>query len=121
MKAIAIALCLVSAPALAAKAPAPKCVSLEKLQAKIGTDHTTASPVTRAQYRFLQGISAMNPDTPPGIPPGDNAILVRSDGGHAGYVIWTMGPLACGVMDAPAPLLKLLDQVKGDAANGEDL
>ena len=116
-KAIIIALCLVSSPVLAS-APKPECVSLEKIQHDMGKNKgMTASPVTRAQFHFLQGISAAAPGTPEGLPDADNAILIRNGAGADGYIIWTMGALACGAMPAPAALLKLMAQV----ADGEDL
>jgi hypothetical protein len=120
MRSLAVALCILAAPALAAPAPKPHCISLEKLQASKGIG--TASPLTRAQFHFLQGVSAVLPNTPAGLPPADNAILIRKDGGDAGYIIWTMGPLACGVMEATAGLLKLLAQIKaGSGSEGDDL
>ena len=118
-KAITIALCLSAAPAFAS-APKPNCIALEKLQASKG-DHTTASPLTTAQFHFLQGVSAALPNTPAGLPLADSAILVRKDGGEAGYVIWTLGALACGVMEAPAGLIKMLAQIKAGDATGDDL
>lgn len=116
---IIVALCLAPASALAS-VPKPNCIALEKLQASKG-DHTTASPLTTAQFHFLQGVSAALPNTPPGLPLADNAILIRKDGGTAGYVIWTLGALACGVMEAPPDLIKMLAQIKAGDANGDDL
>ena len=114
MRSLAVVACLLASPAIAA----PKCVPLEKLQ-HAQKPGTTAAPVTRAQYHFLQGVSAAMPNTPPGIPPGDNAILITRDDARNGFIIWTMGPLACGSMEAPAELLKLLDQIKtGDDGEG---
>ena len=117
--AFAIALCLVAAPALAAP-PKPNCISLEKLERSAGPDLTTL-PVTRVQYHFLRGVYAMNPQTPPGLPPGDSALLVRKDGAKSAIVLWIMGPLVCGTMPAPPQLLELLDQVKSGDATGDDL
>ena len=119
MRSLAVALCILASPALAAAPPKPHCVSLEKLQ----HDHSAgvASPLTRAQFHFLQGVSAALPNTPAGLPLADSAILVREDGGEAGYVIWTLGSLACGAMQAPAGLIKMLAQIKSGDADGDGL
>lgn len=119
-KALAVALCIASSPSIASPPKSPSCISLEKMQAKMG-EHTTASPVTKAQYHFLQGVTAVLPNTPPGLPPGDSAILVTKDHEDNGYVIWVSGALACGAMLAPPPLLKLLAQLKGTEKTEDDL
>jgi len=66
-----------------------------------------------AQWEFLRGIYAMNPATPPGLPMGNKAVLVKLGGDH-GFVLFVDGDRACTPMDAPKQLLDMLDSVAKD-------
>ena len=67
--------------------------------------------LTADQWQFLRGIYAMNPSTPPGLPYGDRAALVRIKGHDSGLVFFIDGDRACTPMEAPKALLALLDDV----------
>lgn len=108
---------LIASP-VAALADKPSCMSLEKVQAAAGVG-TTVVRMTEAQRYFLEGIYALNPVTPEGLPPGDGALLLTKDNGDTGVVLWTMGPLVCNPMPAPKPLLDLLAKVKSGLSGGE--
>ena len=57
----------------------------------------------------------MNPDTPAGLPIGSTAYLGRVEGKDGGMVVFSKDNYqVCSIpMNAPAPLLKLLDDVDG--------
>lgn len=102
----------------------PRCMSLEKAQKLVGKS-ASVRPMTPIQFRFLQGFYVAQPTTPPGLPPGDGALLLTADSGDGGAILWTRGKLVCD----PTPLagdikefLKVLAGVKaGAGADGDDL
>jgi hypothetical protein len=67
--------------------------------------------LTDAQWQFLRGIYAMNPETPPGLPYGDKAVLASPDGKSAGAIFFLDGDKVCGSMKAPKELIELMDDV----------
>jgi hypothetical protein len=67
--------------------------------------------LTSDQWRFLRGIYAMNPLTPPGLPYGDKAALVKIDGRSGGMVFFIDGDKACTPMAVPDQLLAMMDAV----------
>ena len=106
--AAALALALAS-PALAQS----RCGQLSEAKA-VTADHAgTWADATPAQYRFLQGVWAMNPITPPGLPYGDRAALATIPSRDGALVLFVDGERAC-TMDVPKELLKMLH----DIANG---
>lgn len=137
----AIAFGVACSPAFAAeKAPkAPECVTLDAFKAKSEKMVAALAEVAKAEgrdaqkitlpdtftkvpagaYHFFEGIYAMNPETPAGLPPGDGALLATAKGKDGGKLLWTKGALVCGsVMDAPKILLDMVRKVKD--APGED-
>ncbi|MBV8473326.1 MAG: hypothetical protein JO107_10530 [Hyphomicrobiales bacterium] len=118
--ALTLSALVVAAPAIAQE-KGPNCTALEKVQQAAGKD-TTVSPLTDAQFHFLQGLYAALPFTPAGLPPGDGALLLTKDKGGAGLIIWTRGPLACDPLPAPEEVQKLLAEIKaGRTDDGEGL
>lgn len=113
-------LLLVAAPAAAAEEPKLKCVALNKVEFMHDKDVTT-SALSRAQYHFLQGVYAGLPTTPPGLPPGDDAVLVTKDHKDEGVVLWISGTLSCGKLFVPKQLLDMLKQIKKGDTGGDDL
>ncbi len=112
MRSLAVALILLSTPALASTAP--ECVSLSKAQHVKGT---TVAPLTRAQFYFLSGAYAITP--PVGLPPGDGAVMLTDDSSGNAMILWTRGPLVCKpFMAVPKALMKMLADLKAGA--GED-
>ena len=67
--------------------------------------------LTSDQWHFLRGIYAMNPLTPPGLPYGDKAALVKIDGSSGGMVFFIDGDKACTPMAVPEQLLAMMDAV----------
>lgn len=128
-------------PAVAAeKSPkAPECMTLEAFKAKSekmvaamdalakaeGHDAPkislpdTFTKVSAGAYHFFQGIYAVAPTTPEGLPPGNGALLATVKGRDDGKLLWTKGDLVCGrPMEAPKILLDMVRKVKD--APGED-
>ncbi|MFZ0117427.1 MAG: hypothetical protein WAL15_23975 [Xanthobacteraceae bacterium] len=71
------------------------------------------------QWQFLRGIYAMNPLTPPGLPYGDKAALVKIDGNSGGMVFFIDGDKACTPMAVPDQLLAMMDEVATAKINHE--
>jgi hypothetical protein len=67
--------------------------------------------LTSDQWQFLRGIYAMNSLTPPGLPYGDKAALVKIDGTSGGMVFFIDGHKACTPMAVPDQLLAMMDAV----------
>ena len=78
------------------------------------------SAMSRAQTLFLEGVWAMSPETPPGLPDGDQAWIGVK--GEDSAVVFTKGKNleVCGPpMTAPKKLRDLIDEIaKGP---GDDL
>ena len=73
--------------------------------------------LTSAQWQFLRGICAVNPETPAGLPYGDKAVLAAVDGGSSGLAFFIDGEKACAPMRAPPQLLALLQEVAAGGTN----
>ena len=75
--------------------------------------------LTPEQWQFLRGVYALNPETPPGQPYGDKAVLAQVDNDSGGLVLFIGGKKACTPMRAPPALLALIDQVATAKSNHE--
>src|SRR5260370_16649500 len=73
--------------------------------------------LTSEQWQFLRGIYATNPETPPGLPYGDKAVLAQVDNSSGGLVFFIDGDKACTPMPAPPQLFALLQQVPPPQSN----
>jgi hypothetical protein len=73
--------------------------------------------LTADQWQFLRGIYVMNPETPPGLPYGDKAVLARMKGSESGLVFFIDGDKACTPMVAPPQLLVLMEEVAIGSSN----
>jgi hypothetical protein len=73
--------------------------------------------LTADQWQFLRGVYAMNPQTPPGLPYGDKAVLAQVKRNAVGLVFFIDGDQACTPMLAPPELLNLLRDVGTGAIN----
>ena len=91
----------------------PKCDTLENVQKLVSrAGSSTIRSLKPAQFNFLQGIYAMAPDTPPGLPPGEDALLLTRDNDEDnGYVLWVRGTLVCDPWLIPKKLIELIDEV----------
>jgi hypothetical protein len=83
--------------ALPARAEVP-CGSMERTQAiAAARGGEPFAKVTPEQWQFLRGLYAMDPDTPPGLPPGDSAAMSKHPDGSI-TVVFIDGDLACAPM-----------------------
>jgi hypothetical protein len=85
-------------------------VDFAALRAAISGDNGKLIELTPEQWQFLRGVYAMNLETPPGLPFGDEAVLAHVDGEPDGLVFFVDGDKACAPMRAPHGLLSLMDQ-----------
>jgi hypothetical protein len=111
-RALALAVGLAILPqAVHAAEDAARCVdaSVPKHAAEAG--HGKWIELTSDQWQFLRGIYAMNPLTPPGLPYGDKAALVKIVGHSGGLVFFIDGDKACTPMTVPDELLTMMDDV----------
>lgn len=58
-------------------------------------NHGKRTELTLAQWQFLRGVYVLNPNTPPGLPFGDKAVLAQVDGKADGLVLFIDGEMAC--------------------------
>jgi hypothetical protein len=67
--------------------------------------------ITSDQWQFLRGVYAMNPEAPPGLPYGDDAVLAQDSGDSDGQLFFIDGDKPCAPMHAPPALLSLMERV----------
>jgi hypothetical protein len=79
---------------------AARCVDASVPRHAAEARHGKWIELTSEQWQFLRGIYAMNPLTPPGLPYGDKAALVKIDGISGGMVFFIDGDKACTPMFA---------------------
>ena len=91
------------------------CIDLSKIKSVIKQNDGRLTELTSEQWEFLRGIYAMNPETPPGLPPGDKAVLAQKEGNDGGIVFFVDKDKACSPMPIPKQLLDMLK----DVATGE--
>ena len=108
---------VVVAPALPKKLAARgefahRCVGPAAIRPTIKAQDIKRVEVTPDQWRFLRGVYAMNVGAPPGLPCGDDAVLLAQAGGDAdGLLFFIGGDKPCPPMEAPPELLKLMELV----------
>src|SRR6201996_2219705 len=111
-RSLALAAALAIAPQLALAAEASDvCVDVSVPKKAIEAHNGKWIQLTSDQWQFLRGIYAMNPLTPPGLPYGDKAALVKIDGTSGGMVFFIDGDKACTPMTIPDQLLAMIDAV----------
>jgi hypothetical protein len=112
---------LIAAPhvAVAQDGTANYCVNVSVPRQAIEARNGRWIELTSAQWQFLRGIYAMNPETPPGLPYGDKAVLAQVDNGSGGLVFFVDGDKACTPMRAPPQLLALMEEVATGNINHE--
>jgi hypothetical protein len=109
--ALVVGLVAFSRVALAADDVHPICVDVSAPKAVVAARHGSWTVLNDAQWEFLRGIYVMNPETPPGLPYGDHAVLARFDGNPGGIVFFMDDNKACTPMVAPAELVSVIDEV----------
>ncbi|MBV8669592.1 MAG: hypothetical protein JOZ28_10295 [Candidatus Eremiobacteraeota bacterium] len=108
---------VVLAPALPKKLAARgkfvhRCIDRAAVRLGIKAQDIKRIEVTSDQWRFLRGVYAMNGDAPPGLPCGDDAVLLAQAGGDTDSLLFFIGSdKPCPPMEAPPELLKLMELV----------
>ena len=111
-RALALAVGLAVLPQMVHAAEgAARCVDASVPKHAAEARHGKWIELTSDQWQFLRGIYAMNPLTPPGLPYGDKAALVKIDGRSGGMVFFIDGDKACTPMAVPDELLAMMDDV----------
>ena len=92
------------------------CAPLAKIEASIvknmAPDKVEFTKVTPGQYNFLQGLYAGSPETPPGLPPGETAILAMAEKQSNAVILFVRaGRFVCYPMGVAKELIKLMDEV----------
>jgi hypothetical protein len=99
--AFALGLAALSSRAAAADHSPSLCADVSTPKAVVAAHHGRWIELSGDQWQFLRGIYAMNPQTPPGLPYGDRAVLARFDDFGSGIVFFIDGDKACTPMTAP--------------------
>ena len=108
-----------SAPKHAAEARHGKWIELTTYAKRNFRGANLRDAILSEQWQFLRGIYAMNPLTPPGLPYGDKAALVKVDGNSGGMVFFIDGDKACTPMAVPDQLLAMMHEVATAKINHE--
>jgi hypothetical protein len=118
---LGIAAALLTAPhlAFAGDGVVSRCVDISIPRDSIASHNGRWIELTSEQWQFLRGIYAMNPDTPPGLPYGDKAVLAEVESNANGLVFFIDGDKACTPMRAPPQLLALMKEVATGSINHE--
>ena len=109
--ALAVGLAVLPQMAHAAEEDAARCVDASVPKHAAEAHHGKWIELTSDQWQFLRGVYAMNPLTPPGLPYGDKAALIKIDGRSGGLVFFIDGDKACTPMAVPDQLLSMMDDV----------
>ena len=91
---------------------APVCISVDDFKKKMSDGKTHFSVMTAGQFHFAAGIYVGSPNTPPGMPPGDGAFLVRHDGNMGAMVAWTRAGKICSPAMLDPDIVKLIVAMK---------
>jgi hypothetical protein len=105
--------------ALAADSGASRCVNISVPKDAIMARNGRWIELTPQQWEFLRGVYVVNPETPPGLPYGDKAVLAQVDGNAGGLVFFIDGDKACTPMPVPHELLAMMHDVATDTINHE--
>lgn len=131
MRGVALSLlaCLVfgSVAVAAERAPAPHCMKIEEFKKTF--DHKTRFEVlSPGAFHVMEGIWIGSPSTPPGLPPGDGAILITHKGSKDGLLIWTRGDQGCSPIEVTQAIISTLATIRTAAGekvapydDGEDM
>jgi hypothetical protein len=109
----------VSHPALGAADPAALCADVAEPKATVVEHHGRWIELSAEQWQFVRGVYAMNPETPPGLPYGDHAVLARFDDIGSGIVFFIDNDRACTPMSVPPELLALMKDVESHTIKHE--
>jgi hypothetical protein len=103
--------------AFAVDVVAEGCVDVSAPKGATIAQHGKWTELTPAQWQFLRGVFVVNPNTPPGLPYGDKAVLAQLDGSSSGLVFFIDGQMACTPMVIPQALVTIVQDVAKTAVN----
>jgi hypothetical protein len=114
------ALTVLPQQAFAADNNASRCVNVSVPKDAIMARNGRWIELTPQQWEFLRGVYVVNPETPPGLPYGDKAVLAQVDGNAGGLVFFIDGDKACTPMPVPHELLAMMHDVATDTISHEE-
>ena len=89
------ALMMLPQTTFAADKAANPCVDIAVPKDAVMARHGNWMELTPEQWQFLRGVYVLDPQTPPGLPYGDKAVLAQIDGRPGGLVLFIDGDKAC--------------------------
>lgn len=95
-----------------------RCQDSKRFKDTIAEDHGQWIVLTNDQYRFAEGIFAIHPQTPAGLPYGTGAVLAKV--GDGGMVFFTDGDKVCDPFTAPKELIDLFNALSEPKHEGQD-
>jgi hypothetical protein len=102
-------------PPAAASSPGARCTDIAVSRHAIEAHNGRWTELTSEQWQFLRGVFVLNPNTPPGLPFGDKAVLAQVADDPGGLVFFIDGNRACTPMAVPGALATMLRDVAGGA------
>jgi hypothetical protein len=96
-----------------------QCINVSVPKQAVAANNGKWIELTQDQWEFLRGIYAMNPQTPPGLPYGDRAVLAQMAGSEGGLVFFIDGDKACTPMPVPRELVTMMRDVATATINHE--
>lgn len=106
-----IALLISSSSSFAADIIPHSCSNLAMIQDKLRDQKVTWGALDKNQFIFLEGVFAILPDTPKGLPLGDSAITMKREGEDGELIFFVDGLNLCDPLPILPALITLLDQV----------
>ncbi len=97
--------------AAAADGATPRCTDVSVPKTAITARNGKWIELTSEQWQFLRGVFVLNPNTPPGLPYGDKAVLAQVAGDAGGLVFFIDGDRACTPMAIPGVLVSMMEDV----------
>src|SRR5271170_6363883 len=97
--------------ARAADSSSARCTDISVPKSAITAHNGKWIELTTEQWQFLRGVFVLNPNTPPGLPYGDKAVLAQIDGDPGGLVFFIDGGQACTPMAVPGELVGMIREV----------
>lgn len=87
------------------------CLKIEVPKGRIEQHNGKWIEVTEDQLNFLRGVYLMNPNTPPGLPFGDKAVIASVPGNDGVIIFFIDKDKACNPMPIPKELIEVLDKI----------
>jgi hypothetical protein len=100
-----------AAPASAEDSSTARCTDISVPKSAIEAHKGKWIELTPEQWQFLRGVFVLNPNTPPGLPYGDRAVLAQVDDDPGGLIFFIDGERACTPMAVPGVLVGMIREV----------